>query len=192
MLELAPRSVFTGLLHPLGEQGSPGVRVREERGISLATLFSHGAPIAEAVRAEFGIALPERPAYVANGAVAFIGTGPQQWLALSREGGDWGRRLRSALGNAGSVVEQSDGYGVLSIAGPKARAVFEKGFPIDLHQDAFPVGAAASTLVAGVGVTVWLLEEAPRFEVMVARSLAGSFMHWLAASAGEFGLAVEF
>ncbi len=46
-----------------------------------------------------------------------------------------------------------------------------------------------------MGVTLWRLEDhsdgTPVFEIVVFRSLAGSFWHALSESAAEFGLVME-
>jgi sarcosine oxidase subunit gamma len=46
------------------------------------------------------------------------------------------------------------------------------------------------TVIAHIGAIVWQGGE-NRFAIAVFRSYAGSFWHWLAASAAEFGLEVE-
>lgn len=190
MLDLAPRPAFSGHLHPIGDTGNPGVTIREESSLGLATVFSRNEAFAARIVSAYGVEYDA--GFVTNGTVAFIGTGPGKWLALRRSGAiGWRDALQLALGDTASVIDQSDGLGVLRITGPRVRQAFEKGFPIDFHPDVFRPGSAAVTIVAHIGVTVWQLDEAPTFELAVFRSLAGSFMHWLSQSAAEFGLAVD-
>ena len=85
-----------------------------------------------------------------------------------------------------SVTDQSDGYAVVRVSGPKARDVLAKGFPIDLHHRAFGPADVASTQVAYMGATLWQVDDAPTFEIALFRSFAGSFEHWLTESAAEF------
>jgi len=189
--ELTARSAFSGHLHPTGDGAMPGVIVHEVSGLGLASVFSRNGAFGERARAGFSIE-PQRNAYVARGPIAFVGTGPGKWLALSRTGASgWANTLRQGFGETASVVDQSDGLGVLRVGGANVRQAFEKGFPIDFHPLAFPPGSAAVTLVAHIGVTVWQLNDAPTYEIAVFRSLAGSFMHWLSRSSAEFGLAIE-
>jgi sarcosine oxidase subunit gamma len=77
------------------------------------------------------------------------------------------------------VSDQSSGYVVYRLAGPAARTLLQRGAAIDLHPAAFPPRAAAVTMIAHLGVILWLADEAPTFEVAVFRSFAGSFQHWL-------------
>jgi sarcosine oxidase gamma subunit len=49
------------------------------------------------------------------------------------------------------------------------------------------------TSIAHIGVHLWRLDDGPDgsvFEIMVARSMVGSFWSWFAASAAEFGCRV--
>jgi len=93
-----------------------------------------------------------------------------------------------------SVSDQSSGYALLRLTGPKLRDALAKMLPIDLHERAFATGDVASTLASHVGVTLWRLEDgadgSPVFEIAMFRSLAGSFWHALTSSAAEFGLVV--
>jgi sarcosine oxidase gamma subunit len=60
---------------------------------------------------------------------------------------------------------------------------------LDLHPDVF-TGNVAVTVIAHIGAIV--RQCAPeRFAIAVFRSYAGSFRHWLNASAAEFGMAVD-
>jgi sarcosine oxidase subunit gamma len=102
--------------------------------------------------------------------------------------------LRAALGDCAAISDQSGGGAVLRLAGPRVREVLAKGVMIDLHPSTFAPGDVAVTAAAHVGLTLWRLPDDATgavFEVAVARSLAGSFWHWLAASAAEYGLAVS-
>jgi len=62
-----------------------------------------------------------------------------------------------------------------------------KGVLPDLHHRSFKTGDIASTLAAYIGVQIEQLDDAPTFQLMAFRSLAGSLWSWLAKSAAEFG-----
>jgi sarcosine oxidase subunit gamma len=115
-----------------------------------------------------------------------LGIGPGKWLAMSERSGSVAD-LATKLDGLASVVEQSDGLAILELSGPALPATLEKGFQIDLR--AFAIDDCAVTSVNHVGATIWKTGDAT-FEVAVARSLAGSFLHWLGASAGACGLSV--
>jgi sarcosine oxidase subunit gamma len=188
---LEPRSAYAGLLKPVGPT-PPGVIVRDRADLRIATVIARGdrAALAGRIRAAYGIDLPAGPKRVQAAGISFVGTGPRSWLAM-RDGGDPAADLRRALGDAAALADQSDGYAVLRVSGPKARAALEKGIGIDLHPRAFRTGDAASTACAHLGIVLWQLDETPAYEIAVFRSLAGSFWHWLSASAAEFGLGIE-
>jgi sarcosine oxidase subunit gamma len=132
--------------------------------------------------AELGIT--DGPRQSAHEGATALGIGPGRWLFLGREMD----QLRQLAGRA-SLADHSDGYAVFEISGPKARDALAKGVPLDLDPAVFKDDVAV-TVIAHIGAIVW--QSAPdRFAVAVFRSYAGSFWHWLAASAAEFGLVVE-
>ncbi len=74
------------------------------------------------------------------------------------------------------------------------RDVLAKGFPIDLHERAFPPGAAATTVAAHIGAIIWRNEDqdgCASFDIAVFRSLSRSFWHWFSKAAAEFGCEVR-
>ena len=95
-----------------------------------------------------------------------------------------------ALGRRAMVADQSDGRCVLRLSGPKARQVLAKGIGLDLDPRIFKPGDVAMTLAAHIAVQIWQMDDKPSYEIAMFRSLAGSFWHWLAASAAEFGYEV--
>jgi sarcosine oxidase subunit gamma len=144
------------------------------------------------IRQHFLLELPNRPAIARAGEIAFAGIGPNYWLALSEGAGPvFGMSLRQIVAPLASVADQSGGYTVFRVGGYAIRDVLAKGFPIDLHPRAFEPGAAATTIVAHIGATVWRCEDnvdgSACFEIALFRSLAKSFSTWLSSSAAEFG-----
>jgi methylglutamate dehydrogenase subunit D len=173
-----------------------GVLVAERDGLGLASVLARRgqlAPLAERIRNHFGIELPRGPRRIASGAAAFAGIAPEAWLATSEDRGiAFASFLKQAIGDVASVADQSSGYAILRLTGPKLRETLAKTLPIDLHSRAFRPGDVASTTASHVGATLWRLEDAtdgsPVFEIAVFRSFASSFWHCLASSAAEFGL----
>jgi methylglutamate dehydrogenase subunit D len=119
----------------------------------------------------------------ADGIIA-LGIGPGRWLLLGAAPGELAN-----LSGLASLADHSDGYAIFEIWGPKVRETLAKGVPVDLHPNVF-TDTVAVTVIAHIGAIIW--QSAPeRFSIAVFRSYAGSFWHWLAASAAEFGLSVK-
>ena len=100
-------------------------------------------------------------------------------------------RLARDFSGLASVADQSGGYAVLTLSGPRVLDAMAKGFTIDLHPARFPPGAAAVTQAAHIGIVLWRMPDddpaAPTFQVGVTRSYAADFRHWLSDSAAEYG-----
>lgn len=194
---LIPSAPFSGWAHSIGAGG--GIIATDRDGLGLATVAvrkAQGPALTQHVKECFGLLLPVGPHRAAAAGVAFAGTGPGVWLATQEKGGnEFAAALEEKIGAVAAVTDQSDGYAVLRLAGPKVRDALAKIIPLDVHPAAFKSGDVASTVASHMGVTLWRLEDAadgsPVFEFAVFRSLAGSFWHALSLSAAEFGLRVE-
>jgi len=151
------------------------------------------ADVSARLEARYGLALPDGPRRVANGALAVIGLGPRAWLFQREAGRPLAAELSEAIGDAAAVTDQSDGYSTLRLIGPRAAALLEKGVSIDLHDGVFLPGSAAVTSCAHLGIMLWRIEnenDHPVYEIAVFRSLARSLWHFIEESASEFGFAV--
>jgi len=189
---LAPRSVFADLLAPIGPTPA-GVFVSERLGLGLAAVESRKGRAPEffaRVEALHGLSPPRGPHRAVAGGIAFLGVGPNRWLAVSESGAAFADDLALSLDGIASVIALTDGLVVLRIAGPRARAAFAKGLMIDLDPGVFAVGDVASSILAHIAVTIWRTGESS-YDVAVPRSFAGDFGRWLAESAAEFGLAAD-
>jgi sarcosine oxidase subunit gamma len=182
-----------------GEAGGESIGVRAEirDGCGLATVLARrGASeaLSRRVKERFDAELPAGPRRSEASAIAFAGTGPGAWLAMSdRGGGEWLARLERELEGVASVSDQSDGYLRVRLSGPRVREALGKLVPLDLHPRAFKADDVASTVASHIGVTLWRLEDerpsAAVFELVMFRSLARSFWHALAEVSAEFGFA---
>jgi heterotetrameric sarcosine oxidase gamma subunit len=192
----AARSALEGLYRS-GRQGkaegTSGVTLAELGNIALALVIVRKGKVAqarEAAKRSFGVELPETPRRTLGKGIEFLWAGPEQWLALSRDGlpaGEFETRLAAVFAGLASVAEQSDGRTVLRITGPKARDTLAKGLPIDLHPRVFRPNDTALTVAALIGVQIWQIDEAPTYELAVFRGFARNFWHFLTESAAEFG-----
>jgi sarcosine oxidase subunit gamma len=190
---LTARAPFTGLA--FSSARGQGVCVADRDGTGIASVLvrkGHLAELTQCVRARYGIELPRGPRRIGTGDIAFACTGPETWLATSdARGNALALSLKEEIGAAACVADQSSGYAILRMTGPRLRQTLAKMLPIDLHPRVFAPGDVASTTASHVGVTLWRLEDAtdgsPVFEIAVFRSLAGSFWHTLTVSAAEYG-----
>lgn len=194
----APRGAWAGIAQAgqIGPAGPAGVTATLLDGFGLATLIAApggAAALSQTVDARLGIALPSTPKIVSGASHDAVWSGPDQWLlrAATRQGF---AALLEALPAQATVSDQSDARAAVRLSGPHVRDMLAKGVMLDLHPAAFAVGAVALTSIAHIGVHLWRLADEPEgsvFEIMVARSMAGSFWSWLAASASEFGCRVS-
>ena len=155
---------------------------------SIAAAKGKKDALVAAIRAAYGVDLPNGPARVENNGVAFVWAGPDQWLAIAErgQGRDLEVELKAAVAGNASVVDHSDGRVVVRISGPRARDVLAKGVPIDLHARAFGPGSVAITHASHIGVILWQLDDTPTYELALFRSYVDSFAHWVFESAAEY------
>jgi methylglutamate dehydrogenase subunit D len=169
--------------------GTPGVTIELRQFGTLAVISARRdrrLALREAALSGFAVDLPDLPRRVEGRDIAFIWTGPDQWLAQGPQGKE--PLLAEVFSGLASVVDQSHARTLLRVSGPRARDALAKGLAIDLHPSAFATGFAAATSVAHIGVVVWQIDDCPTYEFAVPRSYALSFWHWLQASASEYAL----
>lgn len=194
--DFMPRSALAGAQTRAGTGTGVAALVRDRLGLATVMVRKGGqAELARRIQARFGIELPDGPRRECAGAVAFIGTGPGAWLATAERGGNgFAAELQPLLDGLAAVADQTDGYVAIRLTGPSVRDTLAKLVPIDVHPSAFAVGAAASTVTAHIGVTLWRLpdrSDGAAFEIVLFRSLAHSFWHGLAEAAAEFGFTAQ-
>lgn len=155
---------------------------------SIAVAKDQLANLQSTIGEAYGVALPLEPQRVVGKDIAFLWSGPGQWLAIAERGAgrDLEVELKPKLAGLAAVVDLSDGRQVARISGPRARDVLAKGVPIDLHPRAFKANDVAITHASHIGVILWQVDDAPSYDVAMFRSFADSFMHWLKDSAAEF------
>lgn len=157
--------------------------VNKLEGYGLATVMARKGVAAQAIGDALALQPAEGPRLAGSAARRLIGFGPGVWLYFQREADPHAAEaVAEDLIGLASVSDQSSGYAIYEIFGPAARTVLQRGAPIDLDPTTFPPGSAATTAIAHIGVTLWMTDEAPTFQVAVFRSLSDSFEHWLSAS----------
>lgn len=184
---------------PIVPSTGRGVAVSDRVQLGLATVVARRtliATLAQRVHECFGVDLPRGPYRTCAGGVSFLATGPETWLATHEQAGHaFAADLEKSIGDLAAVSDQSSGYAVFRLMGPKLYETLAKLLPIDVHPRRFKSGSAASTMAAHMAVTVWRLDDSadgsPVFEIAIFRSFAASFWHALSESAAEFGLVVS-
>lgn len=192
MHDLRQESPFADL-RPMG--GGNGVVAVERTGLAIATVMARrdkSGELGAAVERNFGIVPPAQAESAGNNGVMFLGTGPGKWLAISAaQNPDFVVSLEAQLQGLASVADQSGALGVLRLTGPALLPTMEKGLQIDLAPSAFPANSVAVTSIAYIGITLWIVDGEPTIDIAIARSLAGSFQHWLEVSAAVYGLSLQ-
>jgi sarcosine oxidase subunit gamma len=172
--------------------GTQGVRVRELPFLTMIGVrVSPGSATAERLGAVVGTALPDRCGAVATAdGKSVLWLSPDEYLVVSEEPpASATRALSSALaGEPGSVIDLSANRTTFELAGPRARAVLEKGCPLDLHPREFAVGAAYVTVIGSVPVILWKV--APDvYRILPRASFADFLGRWLIDAMVEFKVA---
>ncbi len=148
-----------------------------------------------AVAAAVGTEPPTAPGAVATaGDRAILWLGPDEWLVVTPAGDEAGplAALAAALaGTRASATDVSDNYTTVRVAGPKARWVLAKGWPVDLHPAAFGPGRVAQSNLALTNAILRQIDDTPAYEILVRPSFARYLWDWLTDAALEVGCRVE-
>lgn len=182
---------------PHGAQGDAGVSLTEIRNFDLIQVMARrgkAADMAEVAKVRFGVAAPETPKAVDTADATLIWSGPDQFFALSKGRKHGAGELGQAFAQSASLSDQSHARVLISISGAKARPMLAKLSSIDLHPDAFAVGAAAATSMDHTSVTLWRGKDRTDgqavFNVLVFATFAESLWHTVLDSAAEYGVAI--
>jgi sarcosine oxidase subunit gamma len=178
-----------------GNAESPaGVRVSEVIGFSLALIMARRGQWSETAKIAFrlyGSDPPARPAAVL-GTTTLIWSGPDQFMALSPASSDQSSvdAVRAAFAGVASVSDQSDGRCLVRLSGTRVRECLAKLCSVDLHESAFPIGAAAAASIDHSAVNMWRgadgLHLDPVFYILVFASFAESVWHAILEAASEY------
>jgi len=201
------------------DRGDAGVAMTERphRGIVNLRLDPGNAEAMAAIEAAFGFALPTAPnttapntsapnTSAANDTAGDAGTialwlGPDEWWLVEpgpdpEAGPKLAENLRAALTeHFAAITEVGESRTCIRVSGPRARALLQKGCPLDLHPSVFRAGACAQSILAKAGVTLHLfadesVAEGPIFDVYVGRSFAEYLWAWLEDAGTEYGVAI--
>ncbi len=186
------------------DRGDAGVAMRERphRGIVNLRLDPNNAEAMAALEAAFGFALPKTANDTAGDADTIaLWLGPDEWWLVEpgpepEAGPALAEKLRAALADHfAAITEVGESRTCIRVSGPNARALLQKGCPLDLHPCVFKAGACAQSILAKAGVTLHLfadesVAEGLIFDIYVARSFAEYLWAWLEDAGREYGVQV--
>ena len=186
--QLRPLSVFGRFA--LASLAERGIGVSQRDGACLVLIRGRATlpdELAARMKERFAVELPDGPRRVKVGDMSVAGIGPRTWLAIGNGSSSaLVTSLHLALGGTAVIVDQSDGWSVLRITGPRARESLAKLFAVDLHDRALTPRDFVVTVAAQIDAMLWRIDDAeegePVFEIAVPRSYASSFWHALSAS----------
>jgi heterotetrameric sarcosine oxidase gamma subunit len=187
-LSLAARSAFSELSNITHDSFSANVR-DDLAMVSIAAGKGKAAAVRDAMRAAYGLELPDTPRRVEGKDISIIWHGTDQWIAIAERGAaerDLEAELTPVLAGIAAIVDQGDGRAVVRVSGAHVRDVLAKGLGIDLHPRAFAENGVAITHASHIGIVLWQTSPAPVYEIAMFRSFADSFARWLTHSAAEF------
>ena len=185
-------------------RGAAGIAMgeRPHRGIVNLRLDPGNAEAMAAFESAFGFALPAAANTTAGDADTIaLWLGPDEWWLVvpgpdPEAGPALAEKLRAALtGHFAAVTEVGESRTCIRVSGPSARALLQKGCPLDFHPRVFTAGACAQSILAKAGVTLHLfadetVTEGPIFDIYVLRSFAEYLWAWLEDAGAEYGVTV--
>lgn len=191
-LMMMRRSPLVGMARELMEKpvtGERDVRLSEWRFTTMVSVrVDPTSPAARSIDGVLGTELPRSAGDVAShGQHSVLWQGPDEWLVVSQVPAD---ALVAALqervaGAHAAVVDVSANRTVLELKGAAARAVLEKGCPLDLHPRAFAPGQAVTTTLARIPLVLWQVGP-DGYRLLPRSSFAEYVARWLLDASQEF------
>ncbi|MEX3009737.1 sarcosine oxidase subunit gamma [Hoeflea sp. TYP-13] len=158
------------------------LEIREVTGlalVSIATPLGGETQLEGAMASAYKAELPRVGTSTVSGVddTRFLGLQPGQMFAMFAHDGDRAVEFVSKkLGENGYYTDQSDSWVFIQLSGTAARTALERICPIDIHADAFPIGAVTRTVMEHLGTIITRTGE-DTFVLISARSSAKSFLH---------------
>ncbi len=174
--------------------GEAGVLMSEHPLAEHVNLRGDGASVEflQVARTTIGYALPTEPNTVTEGTNSrALWLGPHEWLLVAPLGTALVATLgRGLAGRAFAATELGDARAVIGLSGPNARDVLAKSCPLDLNPKSFGPGRCAQTKLSRIAAIIAQRDDAPSYEIYVARSVARYTWRWLEDAGSEYGVAI--
>lgn len=156
----------------------------------------------EGVKKVFGFKLPTHPNTSAKlysptceEYLLIMCLGPGEWLVIIRCGTP--RAVMWELSKISSVsgTDVTDGSVIFGLSGRHARDVLMKGCAIDLHSKSFRTNDCTRTLLAEVGIILYLGNALTssgdeQFQIWIPRSYGRYLGKWIEDASSEYGIEV--
>ncbi len=166
-----------------GEAGEAGLMLQEIRDLTLhqvaawpETLTSTGNKAARVVGKQ---SAPGPCAAAVGKKGALLRIEPLKWWVFGVEA----PKLKPADGTA---LDISHSRTHLRVSGARASEFLNRNLPLDLRDEAFPVGSVASSSMHHVGVTLWRSDHG--YELFMPRGFALSLWEVMFETAQQFGV----
>jgi len=130
---------------------------------------------------------PNRARYA--GARAVLWLGPGEWRVIGPPGDEAATMAalqRTVPRSLAAIVDVSDFYTTVRLAGAGARDLLAAGCPLDLHPRAFAVSYCAQSLLAKADILLHQVDATPTFDIQVRWSHAAYLWAWLKDAAATF------
>jgi len=172
-----------------------GIRLAERPYLQLWSLRGDPMRIAVDVQTATGLRLPRAARQTARaGEFTALWLAPDEWLlhlAANASPAPVSALAAALAERHHQLVEVSDYYTGIELAGARVRDLLAKLVAVDLHRRHFGAGEVVGTLLAKASVQLWMTaDEAmgePRVLVLVRRSLADYVWCLLAEAGREWG-----
>jgi sarcosine oxidase subunit gamma len=169
--------------------GERNVRVSEWRFTTMVSLrVEPASPAARALEGVLGTQLPSSAGEVSGRAPHdVLWQGPDEWLVVSQLSADVlvPALVEAAAGRHAAVVDVSANRTIVELKGAAARAVLEKGCPLDLHPRVFGPGQAVTTTLARIPLVLWQVGS-DSYRLLPRSSFADYVARWLLDASHEF------
>lgn len=184
-------------LHHRAPLGGTGVRLAELPFAGKFILRADPDLAVEPLRRALGLGLPFDPLTSStSGGTSFLWMGPDEWMLVTGAGDAAERRTAAQQALAGrhhQLVDVSDYYTMLEIAGESARSLLMKLTTLDLHPRAFRAGMVTGSVFGRANAMIWMPigdgeEGGPAFRLFIRWSMADYLWCLLADAGREWGL----
>ena len=174
-----------------GAAGDDPVRIARRRCdlVQITARKARADDLAAALRATHKLELPPPGHAATAGDLAALWLQPNAWMLVAPPAaeGAFARALKSACGDAGSVVDQTHGRVALTLSGRNARRILEKICRLDLHPRVFGPGRVAATPMAEIACLLHQRDDIPTFDLIVPSTFAAHFAAALTHAAAGVG-----
>jgi heterotetrameric sarcosine oxidase gamma subunit len=145
--------------------------------VSVATPRGGAAVLAQALREHAGLMVPEPGRWVGDDRLALLWCAPGQFLAVGDIVAVQG--VATALRDVALLIDLTGARVVVRVSGREVREALGRMVPLDLHPRVMRPGCVAATVAAHIGVQIWQVDDAPRYDVAGPVSFAGSLFRAL-------------